>query len=69
MIVSESPDGSIHILEAPEEILVADRFLAEHGDCYSYGDGILTVHATNGDVSYGLHHYDPVRQVWQGPRG
>jgi hypothetical protein len=69
MIVSHYPDGGIDILDAPEEIVVAERFLSYCMPPYaSYGDGILTVHARNGDVSYGLHHYDPLRRQWRGTR-
>jgi hypothetical protein len=70
VLMSDYPDGSIEILDAPEEILVADAFLAdmESHPAYSYGDGILTVHACNGDLSYGLHDYDSARRVWHGTR-
>jgi hypothetical protein len=67
--VYDRSDGSIDIIDAPDEILVADRFLAEVRPPYAdYGDGILTIHARNGDVSYGLHHHDPFRCQWQGTR-
>jgi len=71
MLMAMTPDGqTVDILDAPQEIIVADRFLAEHvdGRYASYGDGILTIHASNGDVSYGLHHYDPYRREWRGTR-
>jgi hypothetical protein len=70
LLMSEYPDANIEILEAPAEILVADAFLAnmDAHPSYSYGDGILTVHARNGDLSYGLHHYDSLRRVWRGTR-
>ena len=46
--------------QADEHIRIADRLLADidHPDV-SYGDGILTIRAINGTVSYGLGRYDP----------
>ena len=72
VVLSQGPNGEIEILEAPDHILVADLFIEEielgRHPCYSYGDGILTVHATNGDLSYGLHHYDNLRRIWHATR-
>jgi hypothetical protein len=69
VLMSVHPDGSIEILDAPEEILVADEFLEAARDEYiSHGDGIMTIHASNGDVSYGLHSYDLQTMCWKGTR-
>jgi hypothetical protein len=70
VVVSQGPDGrTVEILDAPDEILVAEAFLEElDPQLASYGDGILTIHARSGDVSYGLHHHDPFRREWRGTR-
>jgi hypothetical protein len=73
-------DGCLELVRADDEIEVADEFLAQlaPGDIrdgdgktvgFSLGDGILTVHATNGTVSYGLHSHDDLRMTWRGTRG
>ncbi len=71
VLMSEHPDGSIEILQADPEIRVADEFIeqAPHRDPYiSFGDGIMTIHAINGSVSYGLHSHDLQRAWWKGTR-
>jgi len=71
VLYSQGPSGeTVEIQEAPPEILVADEFLVEieHHPSFSYGDGILTVHASNGDITYGLHHHDPYRRIWHATR-
>jgi hypothetical protein len=71
VIYATTPRGeTVEIRDAPPEILVADEFLAEIGchPSFSFGDGILTVHAVSGDVTYGPHHHDPYRRIWHATR-
>jgi hypothetical protein len=72
----QADDGSwpsdrreIVIERAPAYIYVSEDFL-EHLDprFAHYGDGILTIHGRDGDVSYGLSHYDPFRRQYLGTR-
>ena len=53
-------DRHLEIVRADERVRIADEVLAaakDHPDV-SYGDGILTIHAINGTVSYGIGPYD-----------
>jgi hypothetical protein len=54
---------------ADPHIYVSERFL-ERLDVRlaEYGDGILTIHGRDGDVSYGLSHYDDALRQWLGTR-
>jgi hypothetical protein len=74
-------DGCIEIVEAPQEIEVADNFLEELRPApfeirdsegkqsgFTLGDGILTIHAANGTVSYGLYSHDVRTSMWRGRR-
>jgi len=63
------PGGSFEILQADDDIEIDDIMLEiELVPEVTYGDGILTIHAANRTVSYGLSHHDPVRQIWHGHR-
>ena len=74
-------DGCLEIITAPQEIEVADSFLADlcpppfeirdgegKPSGFTLGDGILTILAVNGTVSYGLHSYDSRTGKWRGTR-
>jgi hypothetical protein len=62
--------GKVVVIErADPYILVSDSFLADLDERFAhYGDGILTLHGRDGDVSYGLFGYDPFRQQHMGKR-
>ena len=71
VVVDYDADGqrSVTIVQADPVIEIADRVLAgSHPWELSVGDGIVTVHARNGDVSYGLRKYDARRHTWLGVR-
>jgi hypothetical protein len=68
MVLEIDYDGLV-IRHAPDEIEVSDHFLERWvglRDGVTLGDGILTVRATNGTVSYGLDNHDSDRHVWHG---
>jgi hypothetical protein len=74
LLLSQKRDGGITILHADPEIQVTEEFLyaVRAGYCkpeITLGDGILTVQALNGTVSYGLHSFDLLRNWWAGTRG
>jgi hypothetical protein len=60
----------LRILRADPEIHVADEFIARISGVpeLTFGDGILTVCASNGTVSYGLCEYDTPCMWWRGVR-
>lgn len=60
---------ALEVVQADPLIEVADQVL-EHADprLLSVGDGIMTIHARNGEVSYGLREYDDLRETWLGVR-
>jgi hypothetical protein len=62
-------ERSIRCLQADPLIEIADQIL-EHGDpeFLSVGDGIVTFHCSNADVSYGLREHDDLRETWLGVR-
>ena len=62
-------DDAIYLVQADPVIEITDQIL-EHADprFLSRGDGIVTFHSKNGDVSYGLRDYDDIREVWIGVR-
>lgn len=70
LVVERAEDGSLTIIAAPDEIHVADEFLASCEKWgvpeVTYGDGIFTVRAKNGTVSYGLCDYDLLCCWWRG---
>lgn len=71
VVVDYDADGqrSVTIVQADPVIEIADRVLAGmHPWELTVGDGIVTVHARNGDVSYGLCKYDELRRTWLGVR-
>jgi hypothetical protein len=56
-------------IQADPLIEIADMIL-EHAsrDFVSLGDGIVTFHCTNGDLTYGLTEHDDLRECWLGVR-
>jgi len=65
----DKPHGSLRVLRADERIRIADALLEniDHPDV-SYGDGILTIRAINGTVSYGVGPLDLVSMTHEGVR-
>jgi len=65
-----TPDQDCIVIEqAPMHTFVADEFLANLDPRFGhFGDGILTLHGRDGDVSYGLSRYDVCLRVWHGTR-
>jgi hypothetical protein len=62
-------DGWIYCLQADPVIEIADMLLEQADPHFaSVGDGIVTFHCQNGDVSYGLRDHDDIREVWIGVR-
>jgi hypothetical protein len=55
--------------QADPLVEIADQVL-EHGapEFVHVGDGIVTFHCSNGDVSYGLREHDDLRETWLGVR-
>lgn len=64
--LTEYPE--IYVLSAPPRIRLADELVQawERGEQphVSYGDGIVTFHAKNGDVTYGLLEHNDVGRYW-----
>jgi hypothetical protein len=60
---------SVRIVQADPFVEIADQVL-EQGDpeFLSVGDGIVTFHGSNGDVTYGLRDHDDLRECWIGVR-
>jgi hypothetical protein len=65
----EDTRRSITMLQADPVIEIADQIL-ERADpeFLSVGDGVVTFHCSNGDVSYGLCEHDDLRETWLGVR-
>ena len=65
-----TPDQDCIVIDqAPSHTLVAEEFLANLDPRFGhFGDGILTLHGRDGDVSYGLSQYDPYRRQFLGTR-
>ena len=65
-----TPDQDYIVIDqAPSHTLVAEEFLANLDPRFGhFGDGILTLHGRDGDVSYGLSQYDPYRRQFLGTR-
>jgi hypothetical protein len=65
----EDTRRSITMLQADPVIEIADQIL-ERADpeFLSLGDGIVTFHCSNGDMSYGLREHDDLRETWLGVR-
>ena len=63
-------ERKIRIVQADERIRIAQEFLdgldAELHPDVSYGDGILTIRAINGTVSYGVGSYDLLSHTREG---
>ena len=67
--VFETMFGHVRILQADPVIEIADQILERADRSFvSVGDGIVTFHCENGDVSYGLRDHDDLREVWIGIR-
>ena len=69
--VVESFFGNLKILRADERIRISHWFLEDVADLHpdvSYGDGILTIRASNGTVSYGIGPPDPFTNTHEGTR-
>lgn len=59
----------IVVTRADPYVVVSDSVLEEAAPRWmSVGDGIVTIHGRDGDVSYGLSHHDPYRRLWLGTR-
>lgn len=60
---------TIRCVQADACVEIADSIL-EHGDpeFLSVGDGIVTFHCGNGDVTYALTRHDDLRETWIGIR-
>ena len=65
----DKPHGSLRVLRADERIRIAEEVLEniDHPDV-SYGDGILTIRAINGTVSYGVGPLDLLTLTREGIR-
>jgi hypothetical protein len=63
------PDGRRRLLQADTRIEITDAVLAQGDpDFVRVGDGVVTFHCANADVSYGLTAYDDLRETWIGIR-
>jgi hypothetical protein len=62
-------DGLVTCVQADPLVEIADQIL-EHAsrEFVSVGDGIVTFHCTNGDLTYGLREHDDLRETWLGVR-
>lgn len=57
------------IERADQYVLVSEAVLANADERFMHvGDGILIIHGRDGDVSYGLSHYDEPRMQYLGTR-
>lgn len=62
-------DGWIFSIQADPVIEIADQLLEQADPHFaSVGDGVVTFHCENGDVSYGLQEHDDLRETWIGIR-
>jgi hypothetical protein len=62
-------DGLITCLQADPVIEIADQILERADPTFlSVGDGSVTFHCSNGDISYGLRDHDDIRETWIGIR-
>ena len=69
MCVFEVFDGVVSVLQADPVVEIADQILEMADPSFvTVGDGIVTFHCANGDLSYGLRDHDDLRQVWVGVR-
>lgn len=61
--------GLVTCLQADPVVEIADQILEQASrDFVSVGDGIVTFHCDNGDVTYGLTSHDDLREAWIGIR-
>jgi hypothetical protein len=60
---------TLEVTQADPVVEIVDQVL-EHADpdFVSVGDGIVTFHFANADVSYGLREHDDLRETWLGVR-
>jgi hypothetical protein len=62
-------DGLVTCVQADAVVEIADQILEQASrDFVSVGDGIVTFHCDNGEVSYGLRDHDDLRECWVGVR-
>jgi hypothetical protein len=67
--VTDYDPRRITCIQADPIIEIADRILEQADPLFvSAGDGIVTFHCSNGDVSYGLREHDDLRECWLGVR-
>jgi hypothetical protein len=60
---------TLEVTQADPVIEIADQILERADpDFVSVGDGIVTFHFANADVSYGLREHDDLRETWLGVR-
>lgn len=60
---------SITCIQADPVIEIADQILVGADPSFvEVGDGIVTFHCRNGDVSYGLREHDDILETWLGVR-
>lgn len=68
-LVPDGLDLKPRCLQADPVIEISDLILKQSNpEFLSVGDGIVTFHCANGDVSYGLVEHDDYRQTWLGVR-
>jgi hypothetical protein len=64
-----SGEHTISLVQSDPVIEIADQILEFADPSFvSIGDGIVTFHCTNGDVTYGLREHDDLRETWLGVR-
>lgn len=62
-------DGLVTCVQADPVVEIADQILEQADRSFvSVGDGIVTFHCDNGEVSYGLIEHDDIRETWIGIR-
>lgn len=62
-------DGLVTCVQADPVVEIADQILEQADRSFvSVGDGIVTFHCDNGEVSYGLRDHDDIRETWIGIR-
>ena len=68
-IITSGDEQYVRIVRADPRIYVSDHVLELLDERFGhFGDGILTIHGIDGDVSYGLSHYDLYRRQFLGTR-
>jgi hypothetical protein len=68
-IVFDGLERRLRIVRADPVIVVSEHVLANLDPGLAhFGDGILTLHGVDGDVSYGLTRRNPYLMQWLGVR-